>query len=100
MDYKESSLAHFFNTATPEERAEVFKKVGELASKRQLAIIEQAKKMNTGPLPKNTLRCPDDHEGLHFEIIGNIRIVRDGYLNARCVKCGRHYQVVATGDWA
>lgn len=45
------------------------------------------------PLKRGTLNCPACHETLHFEVKGQMRVVRDGALTARCQTCKVFYKV-------
>lgn len=45
------------------------------------------------PLKRGTLNCPTCHEPMHFEVKGQMRVVRDGALTARCQPCKVFYKV-------
>lgn len=46
-------------------------------------------------LKKGTTKCPKCNNQLHFEVIGMIRIVRDGLYNAYCPIDKRYFNVKA-----
>jgi hypothetical protein len=46
-------------------------------------------------LKKGTLKCPHCKEPMHFEIIGSMRVVRNGLYEARCPNSRRYYNVKA-----
>lgn len=54
-----------------------------------------ASENTTDILRVGALHCPVDKEPLHFRIFQGMRIRQDGKYDARCPKCGKHYEVNA-----
>jgi len=53
------------------------------------------KKIDPEILKQGTLNCPICNEPLHFEIIGKMRIVRNGLYDSRCPKDNKYFYVKA-----
>ena len=50
-------------------------------------------------LKRGVLACPKPcRTALHFEVMGGMRIVRNGYLNARCPECKEEFLVTPNED--
>lgn len=44
-------------------------------------------------LKKNSITCPKCKDLLQFEVLQGMRIIREGYISARCLDCKTYYKV-------